>query len=672
MFRTGRIYLALWIGICGVSLAAAETTLAGKSKISLEFHLKNSDGKPVELTPQTAPQLTVICFLGTECPLARLYGPRLSDLQQKFASKGVRFIGLDSNPQDSPEEVREFAKEHHISFPLVKDPGNQIADKFDARRTSEVFVVDQTLAIRYRGRIDDQYQPGIARKQPTRDDLRLALEELLAGKPVSVVHTEAAGCLIGRVKPASSDQSVTFSNQVSRILDRHCTECHRAGEIGPFALTNYDEVIGWGDTILETIDSGRMPPWNASTQHGQFANARLMPEADKQTLRNWVAAGMPFGKESELPPPRANQAEWQLPRKPDLVIPMRDRPFTVPASGTVEYQYFVVDPKFTEERWISSAQVIPGNRGVVHHCIVFIRPPDGSKMRGVGWLTGYVPGQRAFSMHSGRARRVPAGSKLVFQMHYTPNGTEQADLTRIGMNFVPASDVTHEVYSVIALDQEFEIPPQTANHPVQAHVKRLPKQGELLAIVPHMHVRGQSIQVFSRSGDKQQILLDVPRYDFNWQHVYELQTPVNLANVDALEFTALFDNSKRNPANPDPTQYVTWGDQTWQEMAVTFFEISEPLATADGQKPAPESKPASDSKPMVSTPTGEAEEKSAQVAAYVADFFQKFDGNKDDVVERAETPLAFRNFGFSQMDANRDSKITREEVENAAKQRKLK
>jgi len=161
----------------------------------------------------------------------------------------------------------------------------------------------------------------------------------------------------------------------------------------------------------------------------------------------------------------------------------------------------------------------------------------------VGWLNGYVPGQRGFQMHSGRARKVPAGSKLVFQMHYTPNGTEQQDLTRLGLIFVPEKEVTHEVYSVIALDQEFEIPPQTAGYPVHAQVKRLPRVGELLAIVPHMHVRGQSIQVTSRKDSAENILLDVPRYDFNWQHVYELSHPLDLAEIDSLEFTARFENS---------------------------------------------------------------------------------------------------------------------------------
>lgn len=641
--------------------AAEKPSLRSNSKLA--FRVESVAGKSVEVAAQSRTQLTVICFLGTECPVARLYGPRLAELSRKFSDQGVQFIGLISNAQDSPAEIQQFGAEHQIAFPLVKDVGNRIADQFGATRISEVFVVDQSLTIRYRGRIDDQYKPGSTRQSATRDDLRLAIQEVLAGKPVTVAQTDAAGCLVGRVKTPVPDSKLTFCNQVARVLAKHCTECHRPGEIGPFDLTKFEEVTGWGETLVETIDSGRMPPWNANPKHGSFANSRLMPEEDKQTIRDWVAAGMPCGSETDLPPQQLTTTEWGLPGQPDVIIPMRDRPFVIPASGTVEYQYFVVDPKFTEDRWISAAQVIPGNRSIVHHCIVFIRPPDGSRMRGVGWLNGYVPGQRGFQMHSGRARKVPAGSKLVFQMHYTPNGTEQQDLTRLGLIFVPEKEVTHEVYSVIALDQEFEIPPQTAGYPVHAQVKRLPRVGELLAIVPHMHVRGQSIQVTSKKGSAENILLDVPRYDFNWQHVYELSHPLDLAEIDSLEFTARFDNSKNNPANPDPTQYVMWGDQTWEEMAVTFFEISEPRTVMDSPKPTAESK---------SVPHAEPAEKASKVQAFVDDFLKRFDANQDGTVDTAETPLAFRKYAFHRVDSNSDGHITRDEIEAAANERKLK
>ncbi|MBS0203215.1 MAG: redoxin domain-containing protein [Planctomycetes bacterium] len=659
--------VAVLISYLTVQVAwGADTTLPGPGTVT-GFRLTDATGKVIQVAAQSEKQLTVVCFLGTECPLARHYGRRLNELATLFATKEVRFVGVNSNSQDSPQEVVAFTKELAITFPILKDPGNQVADQFGAKYMAEVFVLDQTLSIRYRGRVDDQYQPGVTRSQPTREDLRIALEELLAGMSVSVPETEVSGCMIGRVRiprtgPAAK---VTFCNQVSRILNQHCVECHRPGEIGPFSLTDYNEVTGWADTILETIDAGRMPPWNANPKVGHFQNARVMSTADKQVLREWVAAGLPYGDVAELPPPEEFSVGWRLNREPDLVLKMRNRPFQVPAAGTVEYQYFVVDPKFDEDRWVSAAQVIPGSRSTVHHCIVFVRPPDGSDVRGVGYLTGYVPGQRSFTLPTGYARKVPAGSKFVFQMHYTPNGTEQADLTQLGMTFLPESQVKHEVFTLLGINQQFEIPPNAADFPVEGSVKWIPKRAELLAIIPHMHVRGKSIQAFGRSGTTKTPLLDVVRYDFNWQHVYELSQPLPLNSLDSLEFTARFDNSKQNPANPDPSQTVMWGDQTWEEMAIAFFEVAEPRS-ADA-----EPEPATNKQRLV-VRTGNDTVQSESTATFVAEFFQRFDKNGDGIVEPQETPLAFRRFGFYRYDVNGDGQLNREEIESAAASRQKK
>lgn len=654
------------LGAVGGVAAGEDAPPRSEPQSITRFQLADPAGKVIDIKAQSAKQWTVVCFLGTECPLARHYGPRLNTLASEFAAQNVRFIGINSNSQDSPKEVSEFAKDHGISFPILKDPGNKIADQFGARRMAEVFVIDQSLQIRYRGRVDDQYQPGVTRGQPTRQDLRIALEELLAGKNVSVARTEVTGCLIGRIKQAAANPQVTFCKQVSRVLNQHCVECHRTGEIGPFSLTDYDEITGWGDTILETIDSGRMPPWNANPKHGEFRNARHMPATDKQVLRDWIKAGMPYGEATDLPPAQTFSSDWQLPRSPDLVLKMREKPFRVPATGTVEYQYFVVDPHFETDQWVSASQVIPGNRATVHHCIVFIRPPDGSDVRGVGYLSGYVPGQRSFSFPAGYARRVPAGSKFVFQMHYTPNGVQQEDLTQIGMTFVPAAEVTHEVLTLLGIDQEFEIPPYAANFPVKGKLDWFPKHAELLAIVPHMHVRGKAFQAVSLCGDKSQILLDVPHYDFNWQHVYELATPMKLDSIDQLEFTVHFDNSKQNPVNPDPSQTVTWGDQTWEEMAIAFFEVSEPRGGAkEPERPRPRRNSEKKSDPIT-----EAAARAASDAEFVKDFLERFDKNKDGQVEDHETPLSFRRFGFHRYDEDHDRRLTREELEAAASRRK--
>lgn len=626
-------YLCILMLFCVTPLLAEEKAESGKAK-GFTFRLPTAQGDVVELSGKPEDKVTVVCFLGAECPLARLYGPKLNEMQAALKSQGVRFIGVNSNQQDSLEDVKEYVKRYEISFPMAKDYNNEVADQFEAVRTPEVFVLDQQLKVQYRGRIDNQYLPGISRAETTSHDLKKAISQVLAGKPVEVAETKPNGCFIGRVKKTEATTSLTFCKEVADVLHRHCVECHRKGEIAPFSLTDYDEVRGWADTMLETIEDGRMPPWHASPKYGHYANSRFMPEADKEVLREWVAGGMPFGDVKDLPKLPKFREGWHLPQVPEAVYNMRERPFVVPKEGVVEYQYFVVDPGFKEDKWVTGAQVLPGNRSVVHHAIVFIRPPDGSDFRGIGWLTAYVPGQRINMLPTGRARKVPAGSKLVFQMHYTPNGSVEEDVSKVGLLFGKEEEITHEVFTLIGIDQEFEIPPHAGDFPVSAKVRRIPPHAELLAIAPHMHLRGKSFRLFMKQKGKSEILLDVPHYDFNWQHIYELSQPMSLDTVDSLEFTVKFDNSKENPFNPDPSEYVTWGDQTWEEMAIAFFEIAEPRATQKKKKVAKK-------KPKELTE----KERQEKFDQFVTEFIQRFDKNQDGQVDVDEVPLATQRYG---------------------------
>jgi len=405
-----------------------------------------------------------------------------------------------------------------------------------------------------------------------------------------------------------------------------------------------------------------MPPWHADPAVGHFSNARHMPQQDIDLLREWVRGGMPKGDEKELPAPIQYASGWRLPREPDVVLEMSRQPFEVPASGTVEYQYFVVDPGFTEDTWISAAQVIPGNRSVVHHAIVFIRPPDGSRFRGVGWLSGYVPGQRLTTAPAGFARKVPAGSKLVFQMHYTPTGSPQSDLSRIGLVKADPESVTHEVLNVIGIDQEFEIPPGAAAFPVSGKVGWFPRDGLLMGCMPHMHLRGRSFEMALKLKDSREVpMLNVPQYDFNWQHFYMLEQPLDLSHVDSMTFTATFDNSDDNPFNPNPEEWVGWGDQTWEEMAVVFLEVAEPLASRDRS----DDQQSTDPQKLAA----EQQERDRKVEKFVADFFRRLDRDGDGFVKHSETPMVIRQFHFTRYDSNHDLSITRDEVRRIAESR---
>lgn len=662
--------ISLFFSGVSVSAIAADSSVGpiGQKSVQLDFSLPSASGETFDFKTESDARLRVVSFLGCDCPVAKLYAPRLKTLAAQFKSQGVEFVGINSNPQDPIAKLQAFAKDHGLDdsslpFPMLKDHDGQVALRFGATRTPEVFVIDALGQIIYQGRIDDQYRPGVVTDQPTRDDLRIAIEEHLAGKPVSVAMTTAAGCRIAKRRTIDTNAEVTYAGDISKILNKHCVECHRSGEIGPFALTDYDEIVGWSDMIVEVIQDNRMPPWHASEDHAKFVNSRRMTDQEKESVRQWVEAGSPFGDASDLESPPTFSSGWQI-GEPDLVIPMAGEPFTVPAGGTVEYQYFVVDPGFKEDKWVTAAEVVPGNRAVVHHGIAFIRPPDGVRLDGLGWLSAYVPGQRMPPPVSNRARRVPAGSKLVFQMHYTPTGKVEQDLSQIGLTFASADQVTEELLTLVGINQAIEILPRQANVTVDGETEFLPVGSRLLAMSPHMHLRGKAFQVQIGRDGKDSILLDVPHYDFNWQHTYLLAEPIELDQVDWLTFTATYDNSAKNPFNPDPDEFVTWGDQTWEEMALVFYEVARPLdavtknVSGDSQRRT--------SRRVRSQSDSTVEMNQAEIKAnwqaQVDQFLKDLDRDGDGIIQYDEVDRAVQLRSFRRIDRNGDRTIDREEV----------
>jgi hypothetical protein len=453
---------------------------------------------------------------------------------------------------------------------LLKDEQNVVADAYGAERTPEVFVLDETRAVRYHGRIDGQYEPGLQKTNNPRSDLKLALDELLEGKDVSVASTEAVGCHIGRMpKPTGSE--VTYSREIARIFQNRCVECHREGEIGPFTLTSYEDAIGWAETIREVVDQGRMPPWFADPKIGHFINDARLSDEEKRQIFAWVDAGCPEGDKSDLPEPRQFAEGWNIP-EPDLVLKMADTPYKVPAEGIIDYQHFTVDPGFTEDMWMVACEARPGNRSVVHHILVFLQSPGGQVdlLRG-SLLAAYAPGSPPRMMEGGMAKKIPAGSKIVFQMHYTTNGREQLDLSTLGLKFIKESEVNQIAESGWAINMAFRIPPGEPNHKVVSQY-RFKEDKMLLSMTPHMHMRGKSFRYEAIYPDgTRETLLDVPHWDFNWQIDYILAKPKLMPKGAKLYCEAYYDNSADSPTNPDPTKTVRFGEQTWDEMMIGWF-----------------------------------------------------------------------------------------------------
>lgn len=559
---------------------AADTTIS-------EFKLQDYLGAEHKLSDWQDKPLVVVAFLGVECPLAKLYGSRLVDIAAEYEADGVQFVGINSNQQDTLREIGHYATQHKIEFPLLKDSAHEVADQFGAERTPTVYVLDQDRKIRYQGRVDDQFGVGYSRNKVKTNDLINALENLLAGEPVAISETEAPGCIIGRSAKKDPTGDITYANQISRLMQKHCVNCHREGQVAPFALTSYEDTSAWAETMLEVIDDGRMPPWHANPQHGHFANDARMSDADKKLFRQWVENGMPEGDASKLPEPLVFTEGWQI-DTPDKLYKMASE-FHVPPKGTVPYHYVVVDPGLEEDLWVKQAEVRPGNYSVVHHALAFFIPPDREFEPGDPLFNSvgtYAPGMPPAEWPEGYARFVPKGSKLVFQMHYTPNGSIQTDQSELGIVVADPATVKKQVRYMIAINTNFRIPAGDGNYHVPAQ-RRFDKDVILHALMPHMHLRGKAFRFTANYPDgKEEILLDVPRYDFNWQNSYALKEAKRIPAGTVVKCDGYFDNSTENLVNPDPTREVHWGDQTYDEMMIGTMVVTDPDPEVEGEQQA--------------------------------------------------------------------------------------
>ncbi len=601
-----------------------------------EFRLTDTRGKEWSWEDFRASKATAFVFLGTECPLAKLYTIRLAELAKVYESRSIALVAVDANEQDSLAEMSAHARRHSLELPFLKDVGQKLADQLGASRTPEVCVVDAQRKLVYRGRIDDQHGIGYSKNKATANELQQVLDALIAGKEVPRYDAPAVGCLIGKKKVGTENSEVTYSHQIARILQKRCVSCHQEGDIGPMALTQYEEVSGWSEMILEVIRDQRMPPWHAKEGVGHFSNDRRMPKEEIEMFEKWVASGTPQGDPSQTPPPPARVAGWQLPREPDLVVPMSDKPFRIPATGEVRYQYFRVDPKLTEDKWIELAEIVPGNRSVVHHVLIFAREKgsrgnlDGER----GFLFGYVPGTRVEPPLKGYAKKLPKESELIFQVHYTPVGTPQEDLTKIGFVFADPKTITHEIQTTSVVQVSLDIPPKAENHPVSAILPEKLLECELLSMSPHMHLRGKSFRYTALyPNGESETLLDVPAYDFNWQTEYRLTERKKLPEGTKIRGDATFDNSEKNLNNPAPHKRVRWGDQTYEEMMIGYFHVAVPIDQATGKS---------------SEVLGERDSSATAKAV-----FRRLDSNGDKRLTEEEVPARFKPH-LQRLDKNKD------------------
>jgi peroxiredoxin len=517
-------------------------------------------------------QVLVVAFLGVECPLANLYAPSLAALARHYHGKSVAVIAVNSNAQDTLEETRAQARTSGLTFPVLKDAGNAVADLFGAERTPEIFVLDAQRTIRYRGMLDDQFGYRERRSKPTRTYVIAAVDALLKAEAVPVAQTPVQGCHIGRVTRPSETAKSSYYRDVLPILQRRCQQCHRKGEIGPFALSDYEVVRDWGSTIRDAVSERRMPPWPADRKIGTFQNDISLSDQEISLITQWVEEGCPQGDSAEKPPAKEFVDGWNI-GKPDKVFTMA-QPYHVPATGVIEYQKFIVSQVFTKDTWVQGVECRFGNRSVVHHMLVLLDFPKDKARSQDGLIKGFLaagaPGNTYFVFPPGYAKKIPKGARLRFQMHYTPNGTPTDDVSKFGI-VLAKGESFREVQTFALGKPDITIPAGDANHKEWAS-QPVPMDVTLTALIPHLHVRGKSFEFFvQRPNGEKEPLLSVPRWDFNWQYQYELAEPLVVPKGSQLIVEAHWDNSANNPNNIFPLVDAHFGEQTFDEMFIGYI-----------------------------------------------------------------------------------------------------
>jgi hypothetical protein len=436
-----------------------------------------------------------------------------------------------------------------------------------------------------------------------------------------------AACLLGQMAgmstttpsaaplPVTKPSNVTFTKDVAPIVQQHCQGCHRPGEGTPFSMMTYEEARPWAAAMKQMVVTRAMPPWFEDGHTEKFENNRSLTQAQIDTIAAWVDAGAPKGDPKDMPPAISYVQGWTIP-KPDKIYQL-PHPFAVPATGILDYQYVIIPSGFTQDTWVQDVEAAPTDRSVVHHIVAYVRTPGSNYFKGKpkeeffiappaktgekvekddvpsDWLVGYAPGQPPDMFVPGQAKLIPAGSDIVLEVHYMPEGKAATDQANVGL-VLAKEEPKERVMTLSAGNEKFSIPPGDPNYRVDASFT-FRREVTLLGVHPHMHMRGKdmSYRLVFPDGTTRDIL-NVPHYNWRWQLWYNLEKPIVLPAGTRVECTAHYDNSAKNPDNPDPTKTVTWGQQSFDEMMVCFFNVAFPAGTPSKELlPAPKVETAS-------------------------------------------------------------------------------
>jgi len=555
-----------------------------------KMRLRGLDGARIDLAAP-AHGATALVFYSTECPISNSYSPTLATLIDSFPASSVKWLGVCVDPDLSDSEVETHARDFGLKFPVVRDRHGSLARKLGAKVTPETFVIDADGKVRYHGRIDDQF---VARRRrninPAGNELKDAIAAVLNGKEVKTPEVEAVGCPLPEVAVAAARP--TYCKDVASILQKNCQECHRPGQVGPFALQTYDQARKRASDIAAVAEDRAMPPWKAAPHFGvKFKDARTLSDQDISTLVAWAEADAPEGNPTDLPAPPKFPDDWQLGR-PDLVIDI-GADYAVPASGEDIYRCFVVPTHLENDQYVTAVEYRPGNRRVVHHILAFVDTSGKARERdqaepGPGYtcfggpgepihggLGGWAPGNQPSFLPEGIGRSLPKESDVIVQVHYHPQGKAETDRSKIGL-YLAKKPVKQAMHWGVVINPGLELPPGQSNIEVKA-AWEVPVDITAHSVLPHMHLLGRDMQISVKFPDgRVQDLIKVPDWDFNWQYTYQFEKPLDIPKGSLVYLVSHYDNSESNPRNPHkPPQLVKWGEATTDEMCIGFLGVTK-------------------------------------------------------------------------------------------------
>ena len=522
------------------------------------FRLMDHQGASHELHYFADAPAIVLMTHSTSCSTMPQSLQSLISLQTQFSPAGAEFMLINSDLRDRRTTVAASVAD--ADLPILLDPTQIIGESLGADTAGETLVVnprDWTLA--YRGDVTGAAQ---------------AVAQLVAGDEVSVDSqpVASADCALDFPELArrAEHKNISYAKTIAPMLNDNCVSCHREGGIGPWAMSDYNMVRGFSLMIREVVRTQRMPPWHADPHVGEFSNDRSLSDDEIRTLVHWVEAGAPRGEGADLL--AENSQSWPIwaMGEPDVIIDIP--PEDVPASGVVDYKYKMVTNPLDKDVWVKAAEIIPGDRSVLHHVITSFGELEtegrraGRLKRGTGGgLGGYVPGAEGKPFPDDTGILLPAGATIEFQMHYTPAGLATTDASRMGL-YLYEEPPEHKLDSMVLLNPRILIPAGAPNHS-EVMVRTFDQDVLVYSLLPHAHYRGKASEFVAHLPDgTQETLLSVPRYDFNWQTNYDLKEPRFLPAGTKMVHRTWWDNSARNPANPDATRDVPWGQQSWDEM----------------------------------------------------------------------------------------------------------